>query len=78
MRRDTMNGSHIRVENLSVSIGGLPVLKDVLAARRKAGSPLPILAVSNFGHGLARNLMAVPIGGRVTISKSKKIVFRLP
>ena len=53
-------------------------LRDDLVKRRKAGSPLPILAVSNFGHGISRNLMAVPIGGRVMISKSRKIVFRLP
>ncbi len=53
-------------------------LRDDLNKRRRAGAPLPILAVSNFGHGIERNLMAVPIGGRVTISKSKKIAFRLP
>lgn len=53
-------------------------LRDDLRKRRRAGSPLPILAVSNFGHGIERNLMAVPIGGRATISKSKKIVFWLP
>jgi len=53
-------------------------LRDDLVKRRRAGSPLPILAVTNFGHGIERNLMAVPIGGRVTISKSKKIVFQLP
>ena len=53
-------------------------LRDDLSKRRRAGAPLPILAVSNFGHGIERNLMAVPIGGRVTISKSKKIAFRLP
>jgi phosphate transport system ATP-binding protein len=29
MRRDTMNGSHIRIQDLSVSIGDLPVLKNV-------------------------------------------------
>jgi muramoyltetrapeptide carboxypeptidase LdcA involved in peptidoglycan recycling len=36
---------------------------------------LPILTVSNFGHNCQRNVMAVPIGGKVTISKSKKITF---
>ncbi|MDP2915462.1 MAG: LD-carboxypeptidase [Candidatus Aminicenantes bacterium] len=55
----------------------LTYLGDVIRARRKHGSPLPILAVSNFGHNITRDLMAVPIGGRVTISKSKKITFRL-
>jgi hypothetical protein len=36
---------------------------------------LPILAVSNFGHYRQRNLMAVPIGGKVTISKGKRMTF---
>jgi len=53
-------------------------LADVIKARRKQGYPLPILAVSNFGHNIVRDLMAVPIGGRARIFKSKKIVFRLP
>jgi len=55
----------------------LTYLGDVLRERRKQGFPLPILAVSNFGHNITRDLMAVPIGGRVTISKAKKITFRL-
>jgi muramoyltetrapeptide carboxypeptidase LdcA involved in peptidoglycan recycling len=50
-------------------------LADVIAERRKRGFPLPILAVSNFGHNIQRSLMAVPIGGRVTISKAKRITF---
>lgn len=52
-------------------------LADVIQDRRRQGYPLPILAVSNFGHDIRRNLMAVPIGGRVTISRSKRILFRL-
>jgi muramoyltetrapeptide carboxypeptidase LdcA involved in peptidoglycan recycling len=52
-------------------------LADVIRDRRRQGHPLPILTVSNFGHNVRRNLMAVPIGGRVTISRSKKISFRL-
>jgi len=52
-------------------------LGDVIRERRKQGFPLPILAVTNFGHNIQRNLMAVPIGGLVTISKSKKISFRI-
>jgi muramoyltetrapeptide carboxypeptidase LdcA involved in peptidoglycan recycling len=50
-------------------------LDDVIRWRRKRGLPLPILAVSNFGHNIRRNNMAVPIGGKVTISKGKKITF---
>jgi muramoyltetrapeptide carboxypeptidase LdcA involved in peptidoglycan recycling len=52
-------------------------LRDIIRKRRRQGRPLPILAVSNFGHNITRDLMAVPIGGRVTISKSKKISFKL-
>lgn len=52
-------------------------LADVIRDRRRQGRPLPILAVSNFGHDISRNLMVVPIGGRVTISRSKRITFRL-
>ena len=52
-------------------------LADVIRDRRRMGRPLPILTVTNFGHDIRRNLMAVPIGGRVTISRSKKITFRL-
>jgi len=52
-------------------------LADVLRDRRRQGAPLPILTASNFGHDIRRNLMAVPIGGRVTISRSKNISFRL-
>jgi muramoyltetrapeptide carboxypeptidase LdcA involved in peptidoglycan recycling len=52
-------------------------LADVIRQRRKAGRPMPILAVTNFGHNIERNLMAVPIGGYVSISKSRKVVFRM-
>jgi muramoyltetrapeptide carboxypeptidase LdcA involved in peptidoglycan recycling len=52
-------------------------LADVIDQRRKAGRPMPILAVTNFGHNIERNLMAVPVGGHVSIFKSRKIVFRM-
>ncbi len=52
-------------------------LADILRKRVDAGNPLPILAVSNFGHNIIRYLMAVPIGGYVTINKGKKIVFKM-
>jgi muramoyltetrapeptide carboxypeptidase LdcA involved in peptidoglycan recycling len=52
-------------------------LADIIRERRRQGYPLPILTVTNFGHDVRRNLMAVPIGGRVTISRSKKISLRL-
>ncbi|HDT13148.1 MAG TPA: hypothetical protein ENO03_02200 [Candidatus Aminicenantes bacterium] len=52
-------------------------LADVIRDRRLQGNPMPILTVTNFGHDIKRNLMVVPIGGRVTISRSKRIAFRL-
>ncbi len=52
-------------------------LADVIQDRRRRGSPLPILTVNNFGHDIRRNLMAVPIGGWASLSRSKRIVFRL-
>jgi len=55
----------------------LSYLADVIKERRRRGRPLPILTLSNFGPDIRRNLMAVPIGGHVTISRSKRISFRL-
>jgi muramoyltetrapeptide carboxypeptidase LdcA involved in peptidoglycan recycling len=55
----------------------LNYLDDIIRRRRRQGYPLPILSVTNFGHGVRRDPMAIPIGGRVTISKSRKIVFRM-
>jgi len=52
-------------------------LRDVIRKRRRQGFPLPIFAVANFGHNIKRDLMAVPIGGHVSISRSKKITFRM-
>lgn len=52
-------------------------LADVIQDRRRRGCPLPILTVNNFGHDIRRNLMAVPIGGWASVSRSKRIVFRL-
>lgn len=52
-------------------------LSDIIGTRRRHEFPLPILNVSSFGHNIFKDLMAVPIGGRVTISKSKKITFRM-
>lgn len=52
-------------------------LAEVMRRRRKLGYPLPILFVPNFGHNITRNLPAVPIGGYVSIAKSKTMTFRL-
>lgn len=52
-------------------------LGEVLKLRQKQGRPLPILVAPNFGHGIPRNLPAIPLGGYVSISRSKKMTFRL-
>ncbi|MGB4703532.1 MAG: LD-carboxypeptidase [Candidatus Saccharicenans sp.] len=52
-------------------------LKDIIKKRESRGNPLPILAVSNFGHNIPNDLMAVPIGGHVTIDRHKNLTFRL-
>ncbi len=73
----TNKNSHARRQQQEALRFVLTYLGDVIRERRKQGFPLPILVVSNFGHNIRRNLMAVPVGGLVTISKSRKIVFRL-
>ncbi len=52
-------------------------LWEVLKSRQKQGRPLPILVAANFGHRIPRNLPAIPLGGRVSLSRSKKMTFRL-
>jgi len=52
-------------------------LRDIIRKRELRGNPLPILAVSNFGHNISDDLMAVPIGGHVVIDRHKNITFRL-
>lgn len=52
-------------------------LRDIIRKRELRGNPLPILAVSNFGHNIPDDLMAVPIGGYVVIDRHKNITFRL-
>jgi muramoyltetrapeptide carboxypeptidase LdcA involved in peptidoglycan recycling len=52
-------------------------LQDIISKRKARGNPLPILSVSNFGHNIPRDLMAVPIGGHVIIDRNKNLTFRL-
>jgi muramoyltetrapeptide carboxypeptidase LdcA involved in peptidoglycan recycling len=52
-------------------------LQDIIRKRNARGNPLPILSVSNFGHNIPKDLMAVPIGGHVVIDRNKNIIFRL-
>ncbi len=71
----TTKNSHARRQQREALRFIRTYLGDVIRERRKQGFPLPILAVSNFGHDIRRDLMAVPIGGKVTISKGMKITF---
>jgi muramoyltetrapeptide carboxypeptidase LdcA involved in peptidoglycan recycling len=73
----TSNNSHSKKQQRKALRFIRTYLGDVIRERRKQGFPLPILAVSNFGHNIQRNNMAVPIGGKVTISKGKRITFRI-
>ncbi|MDH7513776.1 MAG: hypothetical protein QHH14_12590 [Clostridiales bacterium] len=52
-------------------------LAEVLKRRQKLGYPLPILLVPNFGHNITRNMPVIPIGGHVSIAKSKTLTFQL-
>ncbi len=52
-------------------------LWEVLKTRRKQGRPLPIFVAPNFGHQILRNLPAIPLGGYVSITRSKRMIFRL-
>jgi muramoyltetrapeptide carboxypeptidase LdcA involved in peptidoglycan recycling len=52
-------------------------LSEVMKTRKKQGHALPILVALSFGHKITRNLPAIPLGGHVTISKSKMMTFRM-
>ncbi len=52
-------------------------LWEVMKTRKKKGRPLPILVAPSFGHKIIRNLPAIPLGGYVSITRSKKMIFRL-
>jgi muramoyltetrapeptide carboxypeptidase LdcA involved in peptidoglycan recycling len=52
-------------------------LGEIMKRRQRQGYPLPILVSRNFGHNVARNLPIIPIGGRVSIDRSKRMIFRL-
>jgi len=72
--RSTPRGKKFQKEALSF----LKIyLAEVMKRRQKMGNSLPILLVPNFGHNITRNLAAIPIGGYVSIAKSKKMTFRL-
>jgi muramoyltetrapeptide carboxypeptidase LdcA involved in peptidoglycan recycling len=52
-------------------------LSDIIEKRKERKNPLPILSVSNFGHNVPRDMMAVPVGGQVVIDRHKNVIFRL-
>ncbi len=52
-------------------------LSDIIEKRKERKNPLPILSVSNFGHNVPGDMMAVPIGGQVVIDRHKNITFWL-
>ncbi len=52
-------------------------LDGVLKKRRERNSPLPIIVIREFGHDITRDLPAVLVGGLVSLSASREIVFRL-
>jgi muramoyltetrapeptide carboxypeptidase LdcA involved in peptidoglycan recycling len=56
----------------------LHLIEDELEKRDKAKRPLPILKINNFGHDVQKNNLILPVGGRITISPSKKITIHGP
>ncbi len=74
---ETDKGSQTRTEQRQALNFMRTYLRDVIRVRKKEGFPLPILSVSNLGHDVDRNPMAVPLGGSVTITRGKRIIFRL-
>ncbi len=51
------------------------LISDVLQKRIQENDPLYILKVENFGHGVYKNTMILPIGGKTIIYPDKKIEF---
>jgi len=51
------------------------LISDVLQKRMEEKDPLYILKVENFGHGVYKNTMILPIGGKTILHPDKKIEF---
>ena len=51
------------------------LISDVLQKRMEEKNPLYILKVENFGHGVDKNTMILPVGGKTVIHPDKKIEF---
>jgi len=54
------------------------LLQPVITARAKAKDPLYILKISNFGHGVKKSPLLIPVGGRASISPDGRIDFPGP
>ena len=51
------------------------LISDVLKKRIEEKNPLYILKVENFGHGVDKNAVILPIGGKTVLHPDKKIEF---
>jgi muramoyltetrapeptide carboxypeptidase LdcA involved in peptidoglycan recycling len=51
------------------------LLSDIIKERREKKDPLYILKIDNFGHGVSKNRMILPIGGSTVIHPNKEIQF---
>jgi len=54
------------------------LLSETIAARKKAGDPLHILKVENFGHNVKKDLMVVPIGADTVLQPDRTVEFHGP
>lgn len=53
-------------------------LSEVIEDRQKNNDPLHILTVKNFGHGVSKNPLLIPIGGKTAIHPDGTIEFTGP
>ena len=51
------------------------LLSEVLEDRMENNDPLPILTIKNFGHGVEKNPLIIPIGGKTIIRPDTSIEF---
>ncbi|MFA6603261.1 MAG: LD-carboxypeptidase [Patescibacteria group bacterium] len=51
------------------------LLSEVLEDRIESNDPLPVLMVTNFGHGVTKNPLLIPIGGKTIIKPDASIEF---
>jgi muramoyltetrapeptide carboxypeptidase LdcA involved in peptidoglycan recycling len=63
-------GKRVKVEHIFEYL-----VRGVIETREYKKSPLYILQVDNFGHGIFKDQMIVPIGGKTIIHPNAKIEF---